>query len=479
MTKSIAIVGMGVSGLAVLLGLSQLSKKQLAGVTIVCFDDKDHFGRGIPFQEDVDEALINSPIDTISFDYRDMGDFKAWLIAKGYAVDRPYVSRALYGQYMQERGQELLDQLPATVVRKRVDHLTYLSEQHQWQVHIDGEIFGQAFDELHLACGDLPTIDPYQLEGNSDYIRDPYPIKKLKDIIWKDSSVSLIGTGLAAVDVLKWLLNQPVARVFAFSRSGYFPTVRILDGEPFEWVAMTDDKFESLRLEDYFSIEEFEELLEKELQALGFQNWENACETYLASGIEGLRLAETYPEELYRLQALASRVADWFSDLWPRMTHSDRQEYKEIYEKAIINLRNPMPEESADVLIGADKSGRLVVLNQVTDVVANDEEFDIIQKEGEVCKVSYVINATGYHLTKANQKKATLLLQQLLDQHLVQIDDEGGLSVLAETAQIISPRYGTMLNLFAHGELINGVIYQNNSTVKIQQMAERAVAVSR
>lgn len=89
-----------------------------------------------------------------------------------------------------------------------------------------------------------------------------------------------------------------------------------------------------------------------------------------------------------------------------------------------------------------------------------------------------MVNATVYHLIKANQGKTTSLLKQLLDQNLAQIDDQGGLSVITETAQIISPRYGTMPNLFAHGELINGVIYQNNSTIKIQQMAERAIGVN-
>lgn len=79
MKKKIAIIGMGVSGLAVLLAFSHLSQEELATLELVCFDDTQHFGCGIPFQKDDTSALINSSIDDISFDYRHMDDFVKWL----------------------------------------------------------------------------------------------------------------------------------------------------------------------------------------------------------------------------------------------------------------------------------------------------------------------------------------------------------------------------------------------------------------
>ncbi len=88
MKKSIGIVGMGVSGFAVLLALSHLGKEKLEQFDIIYFDDQEHFGRGIPFQEDMNLALINSPIYDISFDYHDMGDFMTWLEEHGYSTDQ-------------------------------------------------------------------------------------------------------------------------------------------------------------------------------------------------------------------------------------------------------------------------------------------------------------------------------------------------------------------------------------------------------
>ncbi|MET3558262.1 putative NAD(P)/FAD-binding protein YdhS [Streptococcus rupicaprae] len=478
MRRTIGIIGMGVSGFAVLLALSRLEKARLKNLSIICFDDQLHFGRGIPFQEDIDLALINSPVDDISFDYRDMSDFVAWMTDNGYETYQDYVSRSLYGQYMSERGQDLIDQLGVELVLSRVDGLTYLQGTQQWQVTVDGQVYEVIFDELHLACGDLPPIDPYQLEGNSNYIGDPYPLKDLGQDLGAAKEVALIGTGLAAVDVLKWLLSQPETTVMAFSRSNYFPTVRILAGKPLHWEVMTDAKLDQLCQEAHFSFETFEALLLGELQALGFEDWAKVCETYLGPGIDGLDLAKKYPEELYQLQQLASRVADWLTDLWPLMTRSDRKKYQDTYEKEIINLRNPMPEISAEAILEASRSGRLGLLDQVTDVSETEHGFKIQAETGKVYHAAHLINATGYHLKSSNQDRATALLRDLLDQRLIQIDEQGGLSVLAETAQVISPRFGLLPTLFAYGELVNGVIYQNNSTIKIQKIAERAICSS-
>ncbi|XZR26518.1 FAD/NAD(P)-binding protein, partial [Streptococcus canis] len=59
-------------------------------------------------------------------------------------------------------------------------------------------------------------------------------------------------------------------------------------------------------------------------------------------------------------------------------------------------------------------------------------------------------------------------------QRLCQIDDQDGLTILPQSTQILSPKYGVMPNLYAHGVLVNGAIYQNNSTIKIQKMTKRA-----
>lgn len=110
-------------------------------------------------------------------------------------------------------------------------------KKKQWQLSIQGDSLAlpTRFDAIHLACGDLPVLDPYQLEGSPAYLADPYPLKTLETEVFDGQTVAVVGTGLAAVDVIKWLLSHTEAVVQTFSRSNYFPTVRILEGPTIDW----------------------------------------------------------------------------------------------------------------------------------------------------------------------------------------------------------------------------------------------------
>lgn len=472
MTKKIAIVGMGVSGLAVLLAISQQTKEYLQSIEISCFDDSEHFGRGIPFQEDDDSALINSPLDDISFDYHQMMDFMDWLKVNKYDTSVTYTSRALYGRYMKERAHQLITQLPVTIIKEPVESISYSPSTQTFQLTLTNTRSPQIFDHVHLACGALPVADPYQLTGHSSYIADPYPIQKeLATKSWDNKDVAIIGTGLAAVDVIKWLLLRTTVTIKAFSRSNYFPTVRITQGPDITWHHLTDQTIQTLIDSKSVSYQELDQLFQKELQALGFSNWEKTKNEFLSEGIAGIKLSLDMAEHLYHLQQLASRLVDYLTDLWPLMSPADRHSYQENYGKAIVNLRNPMPEKSAQTILEAAAQGRLNIISGVEEINVKGDKFLV----GEAITVDQVINATGYQLTEKTIELATPFLQNIVKQELAQIDDLGGLSVRPETMQVMSPKYGAMPTLFAHGALINGVIYQNNSTIKIQKMAERGV----
>lgn len=472
MTKKIAIIGMGVSGLAVLLAISQQTKEYLQSIEISCFDDSEHFGRGIPFQEDDDSALINSPLDDISFDYHQMMDFMDWLKVNKYDTSVTYTSRALYGRYMKERAHQLITQLPVTIIKEPVESISYSPSTQTFQLTLTNTRSPQIFDHVHLACGALPVADPYQLTGHSSYIADPYPIQKeLATKSWDNKDVAIIGTGLAAVDVIKWLLLRTTVTIKAFSRSNYFPTVRITQGPDITWHHLTDQTIQTLIDSKSVSYQELDQLFQKELQTLGFSNWEKTKNEFLSEGIAGIKLSLDMAEHLYHLQQLASRLVDYLTDLWPLMSPADRHFYQENYGKAIVNLRNPMPEESAQTILEAAAQGRLNIISGVEEINVKGDKFLV----GEAITVDQVINATGYQLTEKTIELATPFLQNIVKQELAQIDDLGGLSVRPETMQVMSPKYGAMPTLFAHGALINGVIYQNNSTIKIQKMAERGV----
>ena len=126
-------------------------------------------------------------------------------------------------------------------------------------------------------------------------------------------------------------------------------------------------------------------------------------------------------------------------------------------------------------LLDAVKSGRLTIINDVEELVKSSADFVMKGKDGQSISVNGVVNATGYQLNSDNQQKADTILKSLLYQELAQISSEGGLTIDPQSMRVISPKYGILPTLYAHGSLVNGSVYQNNSTIKIQKMAEKAI----
>ena len=68
-----------------------------------------------------------------------------------------------------------------------------------------------------------------------------------------------------------------------------------------------------------------------------------------------------------------------------------------------------------------------------------------------------MINATGpkTHLSQLDEDDRLLL--NLENRRIVQPHPMGGIQIIPETNQVISPRYGTLTNVIAIGQMTNGV----------------------
>src|SRR5699024_7095599 len=159
---------------------------------------------------------------------------------------------------------------------------------------------------------------------------------------------------------------------------------------------------------------------------------------------------------------------------WRAMRQSDREQYAAKYHKLIVKLRNPVPPSSAKEIIEAVNQERVIIFDEVSDIETIDNDsFALVLENPDHQKVDWVINTTGMVLKNKADLTEDSLLYHLVNNEYVQIDDFGGLSINIETGNIISPKFGEIDTLHAHGMLIEGVVYQNNSTIKIQEFSER------
>ena len=116
----------------------------------------------------------------------------------------------------------------------------------------------------------------------------------------------------------------------------------------------------------------------------------------------------------------------------------------------------------------------MIIFDEVSDIETIDNDsFALVLENPDHQKVDWVINTTGMVLKNKADLTEDSLLYHLVNNEYVQIDDFGGLSINIETGNIISPKFGEIDTLHAHGMLIEGVVYQNNSTIKIQEFSER------
>lgn len=482
--EKVAVIGMGVSGSATLLAYQKAKQKYPnMEVEIDCFDTEASFGRGVPFREPSEEALINSPSDAISYDFENMHDFVEWLEEKQIPIPQ-YAPRRLYGDYLFDRTQELVEALNATSFYSKVESLTWLPTKKKWAVKLEKSELASdedlLYDRVHLCCGEFPVQDFYQLKGHPRYIHQTYPLNKYPKAVDTSAKVGIIGTGLSGIDVLKYLGNdRQVAEIFIFSLGGHFPTVRGNDEVEIQFECLQQEWVDAqIKLNNgYLDFETVDKWITHDL-ASNQLDFEAFKEEYYLPGIEGIEKTLANPEIVGQMQVAMSHLTVIMTAIWEVLSEENRKQFNEKYNDIINHLRNPMPPDSAKEILALAKENRLTVLGDL-DTIDREADDKLIlipeDKEEKSVAVDWVVNATGGQLTNKSELDNHPLLDHLLDERIAQVDTAKGLSMNRQTVQVISPRYGEWDNLHAHGMLVNGVIYQNNSTIKIQQHAEALI----
>ena len=87
-----------------------------------------------------------------------------------------------------------------------------------------------------------------------------------------------------------------------------------------------------------------------------------------------------------------------------------------------------------------------------------------------------VINATGSktHLEQLDEDDQLVL--NLENRQIVQRHPMGGIQIIPETNQVISPRYGTLTNVIAIGQMTNGVNKLRNGVKMIVDQVVNTVS---
>ncbi|HLY01592.1 MAG TPA: FAD/NAD(P)-binding protein [Candidatus Cybelea sp.] len=227
------IVGGGFSGAAV---AAQLARRTPPDFSLALFEPNE-LGRGAAYGTRHDEHVLNTRAAMMSLFPDDCGHFVRWLGPR--ANPQSFVSRRLYGAYVNEIARQAFERSRFTHVADRVRRI----ERRGHREYVVESGIGTRFvaRAVVLATGNpLPNgaFLPHEIRLHPGYIDDPWHC----DYRRVGGHVLAIGSGLTTLDVLVALDacgHRGVVHVL--SRRGRFPNVHA-DVAPYDVIPALDTR---------------------------------------------------------------------------------------------------------------------------------------------------------------------------------------------------------------------------------------------
>lgn len=352
MAKTIAIIGGGAS--ATLL-LTHLVREEAVFERIDVYDRKGAFGKGIAYATTNFAHPLNVRAANMSGYADEKDDLVEWL-ERHHPEYSPidFIPRAVYAQYLQDLLTEAQKKLPVNLITADIQTSKFTPGEG-YSITVGGS--EKKYDEVVQATG---NVRPIHIEADKDcslYHVTPYKMDYAA--IKKDGHVVILGSGLSAVDAILGLEEAGFkGRITIISSRGWFPARH---AAPQVWEAM-----------------------EAPLNNRSVADWMRAIRVYVQKAVEG---------GLFWQTAIDSLRAET-NPIWESLTTRQRDIFMRHGVSAWNIHRHRMPPESADMIAGLRKSGRLNIIRDVVKTV--ERGGTVVCRESVVKDADAVINALGY-----------------------------------------------------------------------------------
>jgi uncharacterized NAD(P)/FAD-binding protein YdhS len=230
---TIAIVGAGFSGTATAINI--LRERMPAKLSVLLVEQEPVAGRGLAYRFGDDNLLLNVPAGNMSALADEPDHFVAFCRDVDPAFNaRSFVSRRLYGEYLQAALAEAERRNPGALQRVRGEVVAAMPEASGGGFRLvlaSGAVI--AADRVVLALGHFtstpPAFVPAHLQGR---VIGPWDFSRL-DRIEPGEPVAILGSGHTAIDALFRLTSCDLTRkVFLLSRRGLLPHGHRFDPKP-------------------------------------------------------------------------------------------------------------------------------------------------------------------------------------------------------------------------------------------------------
>ena len=471
-TYSIAVIGGGASAVAFVKSfVDRVNSRGMSNIKLTIFEKEKAVGPGFPYKQDFDCLRLNSPAEVMSVCATNSEHFEEWLYSKKeyrkLYTESKFLPRWVFGDYLTETLYtsivEAKNSIQCEILFKKIEDINKQDNKQYEVMTEDGQSF--LFDFVILAVGAVKTDDHYQLMGQPGYIHDVYPAQEALVSVGKTETVGIIGTGLAAVDmVLALRYRGHEGNISMISRNGRLPSV-VDKRQVYETAFFTVENFKRyLEQNHYVSLRYVIRLLRKEFKAAGLNLRETLLnreeqQDDLESIGQKIMASRRQQAGFNILSTIIPAITDQF---WNDVPSHHKKIFIQKYMSDIIQRRTPLPLINVNQIYDLLLSKQLQILGGIKSICKWEQKFHVSFLNGQETLHDYIINATG---PSVDVSKNNLIKRLLTKGYLVE-NDNGGIQVNYDSGAVIDRDKNENETFRAIGYIAHGTyLFVNNLPV--------------
>ncbi len=436
MSKTIAIIGGGVSGALVVLNILKHSHQT---IHILWFDAKNAFCKGLAYSTDEDVHLLNVRASNMSVFVDEPNHFVDWLTQQQLPFSsKDFVPRTIYGHYVLSTFNELKESnatVKITCLAEEVTAITKSGDEYIVSATKENQV-----QQVVLAFGNFLPAHPRSIDTDFQqagrYFQNAFSSQLVKDVTHQES-VLIVGSGLTMVDVVLSLnKHNYVGKITAISPHGYLPQSHIEN--PLPVVAAYINEQSPYTLLQLFS------LVNQQLK------YAKSNQLSAHSVIDALR------PHLQRL--------------WLGFSLEDKQQFLRHLRHKWGVARHRAASQSIQVVNELLNTKQLeLIRGRVYDIKTNITGFEVQysdRRQNNSLNTSVLINCTG---PESNFEKVEFpLIKQLLQANSIRVD---ALKYGIEAS--VNGKIAT--NFYTIGPPLKGILWESTAVPEIRVQAQQLV----
>lgn len=473
----IAIVGFALSGFSFLKEI--LDKKKNYNLQIDIYEKRSEFPVGLPYENDSLAKLLNVDSTEMIYPPSKRDDFPKWMDDNNKELDpeENMAPRIYFGQFLKDMASPYLKDPSVNIINEEVTEIGLDVSNDKEIYHIVSKNIKKDYDLVFLATGATCYNDPYKLNGEKNYIENPYPLEEKLKNIPNDKSIAILGTSASSTDVFRYLNDK----------KNLDKTINFFTGD--NEYKIVDIPYEG-NIYDYYTPDQ--DWIDKQLEKDSCIKLDCLLDTirndFKKAGYDLVYAYNTYKDHTLDLSRKAIRENDqalaftedyfiqftlYIADLVNYMNPVDRKIYMDEYYHYLAFLGGKTPHNSMKLILDAYDKDKIDIITNSESVSKNDDgSFTLVGDKEKSADI--VINCTGFDLDLDSISKKIPLYESLYKNEMIMADEDSkGIAVTWPRCNPLSKKYGHLKNLFITGMIITNTDLDNNDARCIQKTAIR------